>query len=209
MTLQQLGLKIELATTSKSLWLHKFTYNPIDSFNISKRFWSNLRIVNLRNLDIPLGNVSSTFCDKCKSVKFSKPLISSGNSSSLVVPLINDHDRKWYNGSGREREKNVFLLINTPNTQNSQLETMWSNESPFNCTSKASQWHQFTMNAYALFFLRSTNMLCPSHRSMFSAREFPNNNNNTYGIFQRLRCYVPFFRNLTIEKWTITTTYLC
>lgn len=32
---------------------------------------------------MPSGNDFSTFCDKCKSVKFTKPLISSGNSSNL------------------------------------------------------------------------------------------------------------------------------
>lgn len=32
---------------------------------------------------MPCGNVSSKFCDKCKSVKFSRPPISSGSSSNL------------------------------------------------------------------------------------------------------------------------------
>lgn len=57
------------------------------------------------------------------------------------------------------------------------------------------------MNAYALFFPRSTNMLCPPHYSMFSAREFSNNNNNKHvrniSAFTLLRYF--FSQNLTRE----------
>lgn len=70
---------------------HWSTYNPIDSFKLSKRFWSNFKIVKRRNLAIPFGNVSNTFCDKCKSVKFTRPPISSGNSSNLN----GEQKKKW------------------------------------------------------------------------------------------------------------------
>lgn len=45
-------------------------------------------MVNLCNFDIPYGNDSSAFCDKCKSVKFSNPPISSGNSSNLKLKFF-------------------------------------------------------------------------------------------------------------------------
>lgn len=52
------------------------------SFSACSRFWSSLSIVSLVNLWIPFGKYSRRFCDKCRSVKFSSPLISSGISSS-------------------------------------------------------------------------------------------------------------------------------
>lgn len=61
----------------------KQTYIPMLSLSACKRFWSSFNIVSLVNLWIPLGRYSSKFCDKCKSVRFSSPLIASGISSSL------------------------------------------------------------------------------------------------------------------------------
>lgn len=46
-------------------------------------FWSSFSIVSFVKHCMPLGKYSSKFWDKCKSVKFSRPLISSGISSSL------------------------------------------------------------------------------------------------------------------------------
>lgn len=78
------SIKINPFASIIANWIRKHsTYAPIESFNVSRRFWSSLRMVSWRNLDMPLGRFSSTFCDKCKSVKFVRPLISSGNSSNL------------------------------------------------------------------------------------------------------------------------------
>lgn len=57
------------------------TYDPMHSLSTCKRFWSNFNIVSFVNFSTPLGINSNRFCDKCKSVKFSKPPISSGISS--------------------------------------------------------------------------------------------------------------------------------
>jgi hypothetical protein len=59
------------------------TYIPIKSFSTCKRFWSNFNIVSLVSLATPFGSSSMTFCDKCKSVRFTKPPISLGISSNL------------------------------------------------------------------------------------------------------------------------------
>lgn len=52
------------------------------SLSACSRFWSSLRIVNFVSFSIPFGKNSSKFCDKWRSVRFSKPLTSSGISSS-------------------------------------------------------------------------------------------------------------------------------
>lgn len=73
------------------------TYCPIDSLNDLKLFWSNFKMVKRFRFEMVSGSRSSLFCDKCKSVKFTKLPNSYGNSSMPPRHLLLSSSRLWKN----------------------------------------------------------------------------------------------------------------
>lgn len=90
----------------------RFSHFPIFPFNTDSLFWSTLSIVSLERFPIPFGKWSTTFCDKCKSVRLMSPPTSSGKSSSRFS----------------DRSKHVSFL-SSPISDGTCWSWLWSSQS--------------------------------------------------------------------------------